>query len=271
MALSTFIRAYEHVLLDLDGCVWVSDELTPGAGEALGELRAGGLTLSFVTNDTAHAPEDYVRKLWSLGLKASLEEVVTVGAAVQFLLATDNRNGELRRSAFVIGGPAIHRHVADAGMRILNGTDRAASAEVVVVAAHEGLTYDELRVATRALLSGAEFVAAGCDETFPTADGPAPGTGMLVTALQSATGAAARNAGKPDPLIFRAALDRLGPGRTLMVGDRLDSDLGGAAAAGLDGAIVLTGLTTRAEADAARDPAPVRIADTLHDLVVAAG
>jgi glycerol-1-phosphatase len=271
MALSTFIRSYEHVLLDLDGCVWVSDELTPGAHEALAALRAGGRTLSFVTNDAAHAPEEYVRKLWSLGLQASLEEIVTVGAAIQFLLATDNGNGQVRRSAFVIGSPAIHRHVAEAGMRILNGSERAASAEVVVVAAHEALSYAELRIATRALLSGAELVSAGRDATYPTASGPSPGTGMLVVGLQFATGCAVRNAGKPDPLIFRAALDRLGPGRAVMVGDRLDSDLAGAAAAGLDGAIVLTGVTTRAEAEAASDPAPVEIAATLHDLVIAAG
>jgi glycerol-1-phosphatase len=268
MALSRFIRAYEHILLDLDGCVWVSDELTPGAREALAELRAGGLTLSFVTNDVANAPEDYVRKLWSLGLQASLEEVVTVGAAVQFLLATDNGDGAVRRTAFVIGSPAIHRHVADAGMRILNGAAGAAEAELVVVAAHEGLSYAELRTATRALLSGAELIAAGRDATYPTADGPSPGTGMLVTALQDATGCAVRNAGKPDPLIFRAALDRLSPGRTLMIGDRLDSDLAGAHAAGLDGAIVLTGMTTRAEAEAAAEPAPVQIAASLHDLVI---
>jgi len=93
---------------------------------------------------------------------------------------------------------------------------------------------------------------------------------MLVAGFELASGCAVRNAGKPDPAIFRTALDRVGPGRAVMIGDRLDSDLAGAAAAGLDGAIVLTGLTTRAQAEAARDPAPVRIADTLHDLVLGA-
>jgi glycerol 3-phosphatase-2 len=268
MPLSTLIRSYEHVLLDLDGCVWVSGELTPGARDALAELRGGGRTISFVTNDGSRAPEDYVRKLWSLGLQASLEEVVTVGAAIQFLLASENGGGRMRRSAFVIGSRAIHKHVTEAGLRIVNDTENAASAHVVVVAAHEHLSYAELRVATRALLSGAELIAAGLDATYPTADGPAPGTGMLVAGLEYATGCVVRNAGKPDPLIFQAALDRLGPGRALMVGDRLDSDLAGAAAAGLDGAIVLTGVTTRAEAEAAADPAPVQIAATLHDLVV---
>jgi glycerol 3-phosphatase-2 len=270
MSLSTFIRAYAHVLLDLDGCVWVSDELTPGAREALSELRAGGITVSFVTNDAAHAPEDYVRKLWSLGMQASLEEVVTVGAAIQYLLASENTASNAHPSAFVIGSPAIHRHVAESGARILNGSEDAPAADTVVVAAHERLTFDELRVATQALLAGAELIAAGCDATYPTAEGISPGTGMLVAGLQYATGCGMRNAGKPDPHIFRAALDRLGPGRSVMIGDRLDADLGGAASAGLDGAIVLTGVTSREEAEAATDPAPVRIGATLHELVVAA-
>ena len=263
MSLSPLLAAYDHVLLDLDGCVWVSDELTPGAQQALTELRAAGKTVTFITNDAARAPEEYVRKLWSLGLQAALEEIVTVGSAIQYLLA----ERATPVPAFVIGSPAIHRHVADSGQRILNGTPRAASAELVVVAAHERLTYDELRIATQAVLAGAEMLAAGRDRTYPTADGPWPGTGMVVAGLEYATGRQARSVGKPDRLIFETALDRLGPGPTLMIGDRLDSDLAGAAAAGLDGAIVLTGVTGRAEAEAATEPAPVAVAPTLHALV----
>ncbi len=264
MSLSPLLSSYDHVLLDLDGCVWVSSTLTPGAREALTELRAGGKSVSFVTNDAALSPEEYVRKLWALGLQASLEEIVTVGSAIQFLLA----ERASRALTYVIGSPAILRHVADSGQRIVNGTERAADAELVVVAAHEGLTYDHLRVATQAVLAGAELVAAGRDATFPTADGPSPGTGMVVAGLEYATGREARSVGKPDRLIFQTALDRLGPGRALMVGDRLDSDLAGAAAAGLDGAIVLTGVTTREQALAATDPAPVAVADSLHALVL---
>ena len=265
MPLSPLLSAYDHVLLDLDGCVWISGALTPGAGDALAQLRAAGKTLTFITNDAAHAPEEYVRALWSRGLQASLGEVVTVGSALQFLLA----EGARRRTAYVIGSPAIHRHVADSGQRIVNHTPRAAEAELVVAAAHADLTYDELRIATQAVLAGAELIAAGRDRTYPTADGPFPGTGLVIAGLEYATGATARSAGKPDRIIFQTALDRLGPGRALMIGDRLDSDLAGAAAAAIDGAIVLTGVTTRAEARAARDPAPVAIADTLFDLVTA--
>ena len=81
-----------------------------------------------------------------------------------------------------------------------------------------------------------------------------PGTGAIVAALEYATGKTARSVGKPDPQMFETALDRLGSGRTLVIGDRLDADLAGAAASGLDGAIVLTGVATRAEAQAASDP-----------------
>jgi glycerol-1-phosphatase len=265
MPLSPLLTAYDHVLLDLDGTVWVADQVTPGAPEALAELRAAGKAIMFVTNDAARSPEEYVRKLWSLGLKASLEEIVTVGAAIQFLLAERGSGA----ATYVVGAPAIHRHVAESGQRVVNGTPAAARAEIVVLAAHEGLGYEELRTATQAVLAGAEMICAGRDRTFPMADGPWPGTGLVVAGLEFATERTARSAGKPDRIIFDAALDRLGPGRALMVGDRLESDLAGAAAAGLDGAIVLTGVTTRAAAQAARDPSPVAIAESLHDLVVA--
>jgi HAD superfamily hydrolase (TIGR01450 family) len=264
MPLSPLLARYDHVLLDLDGCVWLQDTLIAGTPEALIELRAAGKTISFLTNDARHSPEEYVRKLWSLGLRASLEEIVSVGAAIQFALA-----GRLPgATAYVIGAPAIFRHVSESGHRIVNGTPQATGADVVVVAAHDEFTFAELRDATQAVLAGAEMIAAGRDRTFPVADGLWPGTGALVAALEYATERTARIVGKPDRLIFSTALDRLGPGRALMIGDRLDSDLAGAAAAEIDGAIVLSGVTTREQAEAAVAPAPVAIAENVAALVL---
>jgi len=265
MALSPLLDRYEHVLLDLDGCVWIGDSLTPRAREALGELRGGGKTISFVTNDTAHAPEEYVRKLWGLGLQASLEEIVTVGSAIQYTLA-DRPPGT---PTFVIGSPAIFRHVADSGQRIVNNTPRAAQAQIVVVAAHEEFTYAELQTATQAVLAGAEMIAAGRDRTFPAGDGDRPGTGAIVAGLEYATEREAISVGKPERIMFETALDRVGSGPSLMVGDRLDADLEGAAGVGIDAAIVLTGVTSRTQAEAASDPAPVAIAENLNALVTA--
>jgi HAD superfamily hydrolase (TIGR01450 family) len=264
--LSALLRRYDHALLDLDGCVWVGDSPTPRAVEAVSALRAGGKGVSFVTNDARHSGEDFVRKLWRLGFQASLEEVVTVGGALQHLLAERH---DTWASAFVIGAPPIWRHVEDAGLRIVNGTDLAPRADVVVVAGHERFDYGELRVATRAVLRGAALVGAGRDATFPMPDGPWPATGAILAAVEYATGVRAACVGKPEAGLFRTALDRLGPGRALVVGDRLDSDLAGAAAARLDGAIVLTGATAGEAARSAREPAPVAVADTLADLVLA--
>lgn len=264
MGLSPLLAAYDNVLLDLDGCVWVGGMCTRDAPEAVSALRSAGKRLAFITNDSSRSPEDYVRKLWSLGLQASLEEVVTVGAAIQYALAAKPSTG-----VYVIGSEAIFRHVAEAGHQILNGTGRERDAQVVVVSWHEDFNYAELRSATQAVTEGAEIIAAGRDRTFPAEDGPWPGSGSVVAALEYATGRSAQILGKPDPRIFRTALDRLGDGRTLVVGDRLDSDLAGAAAAGLDAAIVLTGVTSSEDARAAADPAPVAVARDLHELVVA--
>jgi glycerol 3-phosphatase-2 len=264
MPLSPLLAKYDNVLLDLDGCVWVGDGVTPHAPEAITELRTAGKALAFVTNDSRRSPEEYVRKLWSLGIRASLEEVVTAGAAMQYLLA-ERGSGVY---AYVIGSRAVFRHVADSGQRIVNGTDRESEAELVIVAGHDGFDFDELQTATRAVLAGAEMIAADRDRTFPTDDGITPGTGAIVAALEFATERSALLVGKPEPGLFYTALDRLSPGSTLVVGDRLDADLAGAAAAGLDAAIVLTGVTSEDQAAAAHDPAPVAIAANLHALVV---
>lgn len=265
--LSPLVAGYDHVLLDLDGCVWVGDAPTPGAADALAALRSAGRGIAFVTNDGRHSVEEFVRKLWGLGMRASQEEVVTVGGALQFLLA--ERHGANRSPAVVIGSPSIHRHVEAAGLRIVNGTDFVSRAEVVVVSGHERFGFGELRDATTAVLRGADLIATSRDPTYPTADGLWPGTGALVAAVETATGRHAMTIGKPEAGLVHAALDRLGPGRALFVGDRLDTDLAAALNAGIDGAVVLTGSTTRSQADAA-DPAPVAVAETLADLVFGA-
>jgi glycerol 3-phosphatase-2 len=265
-ALSALAAKYDHVLLDLDGCVYVGDEPTPGAVEALAALRAAGKGVAFVTNEGRRAGEEHVRKLWSLGFMASLEEVVTVGGAVQHVLA---ERRDRWRSAYVIGAPVMHQHVLDAGLKVVNGRDLPAVPDVVVVAAHDRFDYAELRGAVQAVLNGAALVSAGKDPVFPMPGGLLwPGTGAVVGAVEAATGVVAENLGKPAAQPFLTALDRLGPGRALVVGDRLDSDLAGAAAAGLDGAIVLSGSTSVAEAHAATEPKPVAIAATLAELVL---
>jgi HAD superfamily hydrolase (TIGR01450 family) len=264
VSVSPIVARYDHVLLDLDGCVWIGDKATAGAVEAVAALRAAGKGLAFVTNDSQLGTEEYVRKLWRLGFQASLEEVVTVGGALQFVLA-ERFEG---RAAVVIGSPALHRHVEAAGVRIVNGTTFASRADVVVVAFHPQFDYAELREATQAALRGAFLIGSNRDATFPQPDGLWPGSGAVIAAVETASGRTFATVGKPQPTLVQTALDRLGPGRALMVGDRVDADLGAAHAAGIDGAIVLTGASDRDIAEAAPAPGPVAIAERLETLVL---
>jgi HAD superfamily hydrolase (TIGR01450 family) len=257
------IARYDQVLLDLDGCLWVGDEALEGAPEAVAALRDAGKAVAFLTNDVRHAPEEFVRKLWRLGFQAALSEVVTVGATVQFMLT--ERNGG---AAFVVGTQALVDHVAEAGMRIVNRTEFASRADVVVVGAHEALTYEELRIAAQAVIRGAELIGATRDATFPMPDGPWPATGAVLAAVETAAGRTAdRVAGKPEPAMYEAARDRLGEGRCIAVGDRLEIDVLGARRAGMDSALVLTGGATRTQAEAA-DPKPTHVAESLAALVL---
>jgi len=269
MRLTELVERYDQLILDLDGCVWVGPEPVPGSVDAITALRAAGKRVAFATNDSRHALEEHVRKLWQIGLQASLADVVSSGAAMQHLL-NETRQG---RTAYVIGTETLHRHVTEAGCRVLNGTDLASRAEVVVVAGTEDLVYDDLRDAVLALRRGADFLATSRDPTLPMPDGLWPGTGAVVAALEVGSGREAVVVGKPEPQLFYTALDRLGEGRTLVVGDRLDADIAAAAKAGLDSALVLTGGTSRAEAEGVGDgdPKPTAIAASLAELVLRDG
>jgi glycerol-1-phosphatase len=263
--LTPLAARYDQFILDLDGCVWVGGEPTPGVVEALDELRAAGKRMAFATNNAFESGEDLVAQLWKIGLRASLGDVVTVGGAMQHLLA-ETRTG---RTAFVIGSPAMHRHVADAGLKVLNSTDLASRAEVVVVAGTTDLTYADLRNGIQAVVRGADLLATARDPTYPQPDGVWPGTGAILAAVEYATGRKAQIVGKPEPQLFLTALDRLGDGSTLVVGDRVGSDLAAAAAAGLDAALVHSDGSDHHELDGF-EPQPKAIGETLAKLLTRA-
>jgi glycerol-1-phosphatase len=263
VGLSPLAVRYDQFILDLDGCVWIGDEPTPGVLGALEQVREADKRVAYATNDPRSATEDYVTRLWRIGVRASVRDVVTVGGAMQHLLA-ETRNG---CTAFVIGTESLRKHVNDAGCRVLNGTDLASRAEVVVVGGTEDLVYDDLRNAALAVRRGADFLATARDPTYPQPDGLWPGTGAILAAVEVASERQATVIGKPEPQLLLTALDRLGEGRTLVVGDRIDTDLGAAAAAGLDSALVLSGGARREDVDGL-EPPPVAVRDTLAQLLV---
>lgn len=243
---------YDGFLIDLDGVVYVGDELVPGAGEAIAELRARGKPVLFLTNDPRGSRKEYAAKLSRLGVSASERDVLTAGAATAELVAA--REGAGAR-AYVIGSATLKGEMRRAGLIVVDGED-ATDVGVVVVGGHDAFDFSELTIASQAVRRGAAFYATGRDATFPMPDGPWPATGAVLAAVETAAGREAHVVGKPEPDMFRVARDLLGDvAAILVVGDRLDSDIAGGRRAGLATALVLTGSSTETDA-AAASPAP---------------
>lgn len=253
---------FDGLLIDLDGVVWIGREPVPGSVEALRALLGAGKRIVFVTNNPGRLPEAYVERLRELGVAVELEQIVTAGVAVARLAAAAAGDGG---SAFVIGGPSLKQMVAATKTRLLEG-EEAEKADVVVVSGHKDFDYGELRTAKFALDNGAELFATSHDPTMPFPGGELPGTGAVLAAVEVASGRRATIAGKPERHLFEMAIGVAGEGRLAMVGDRISSDIDGGRAAGLETVLVLSGTTSRAEAEAA-DPAPDHVVDDLAALL----
>jgi HAD superfamily hydrolase (TIGR01450 family) len=190
--------------------------------------------------------------------------VVTSGVVMQEYLAERFAGC----SAVVVGSTAMVRHVRAAGLRVIAREALVTDADVVVVAGHPDLAYRELTWAVRAAHAGAAVIATGRDRLVPSEDGVIPGTGAAVAYVEYASGAEAVAVGKPGADAWRIARERLGvDGPVLAVGDRLDSDVAGAVAAGLDAALVLSGVSSRKDVDQWRGAKPVAVADDLGSLL----
>ncbi|HSI79751.1 MAG TPA: HAD-IIA family hydrolase [Solirubrobacterales bacterium] len=245
--------------LDLDGVVWLAGEPIPGAPEAVGRLRERAPVV-FLTNDPRSTREQYLEHLRAVGVEAELDEMLTSSAAAAEIVARKAPGARV----YVVGSDALGRELAAAGLEV---TGRGGpGVDFVVVGGHSGFDYAELAGGMAAVRAGAELWATNRDPVYPTATGLLPGTGAVVAAVETASGRAARVAGKPERPMFEAARRRLGAERPVIVGDSLDSDIAGGAGAGFATVLVLSGRASAADADAA----PVRpdvVADDLPAFV----
>lgn len=254
---------FDGFLVDLDGVVWVGRELLPGAAEALSALLEAGKEIVFVTNNPARSGAEYAERLRGAGIEVGGDSVLTAGVVTAELAAEAAGEGA---GAFTIGGEGLKGLVAAAGLRQLEG-EPACEADVVVLAGHRGFDYEELLTATRALHGGAALFATSRDPTMPMPDGYWPGTGAILAAVETASGATATIGGKPERHLFERARALIpGAERVAMVGDRVSSDIEGGRRAGLATVLALTGATSRAEAEGAQ-PQPDHMIDDLGGLL----
>jgi 4-nitrophenyl phosphatase len=229
----------DGVILDMDGVLWRGNEALPGAAAFLDWLRSRGIPFALASNNSSRTPRDFVRKCAQLGLGIIDERhIVNSGAvAVAYLLA----HYPPGTPVYVLGGDGLKEMVVRAGFP-LSDADKV---PVVLVGIDFNLTYERLKRAAYLVRGGAAFVGTNADATFPMPDGQAPGAGSLLALLHTATGVAPRVMGKPEAPMYHAAMQVLGtqPASTLMIGDRLDTDIAGARRLGMPAALVLTGVT----------------------------
>lgn len=213
----------------------------PHAAPALAAARRRGVLTAFVTNNASRAPDAVARQLSELGIPATAEDVVTSGQAAARMAAQRVPAGS---PVLVVGTAALAAEVAAAGLRPVKPGELGGEIPAAVV---QGLSADtcwrDLAEAAVAVRSGAVWITGNTDATLPGPGGPLPGNGTFVDAVASATGQAPLVAGKPAPALHEESLRRTGARRPLVVGDRLDTDIAGAVAAGCPGLLVLTGVT----------------------------
>ena len=233
---------YDVALVDLDGVVYLGSDPIDEASEALDKARALGMRLAFVTNNASRDPADVARHLVELGVAATPADVVTSAQAAVRVIA--DRCGPGAR-VLVTGSPALRATVEQAGLRPVESS--ADQPDAVVQGFWAELRYRDLAEATLAVRGGALWVATNVDSTLPSPRGLLPGNGSLVGVVTAATDGRPIVAGKPALPLHAEAVRRTSAQRPLVVGDRLDTDIEGANAAGTDSLLVMTGVTTAAD------------------------
>lgn len=228
---------FDVALLDLDGVVYRGPHAVPYAPEAIAAARGAGLGVMYVTNNANRPPETVADHLVELGIPTTPSEVTTAAQAAASLVAQDYSAGT---RVLVVGGDGLRQAVVAEGMSVVASADERPA--VVVQGFAPTVGWADLTEALLAIAGGAEHIASNLDATLPTERGMAIGNGSLVAAVVNATGRAPRSSGKPQPEIFHQAARRAGAHRPIAVGDRLDTDLQGARAAGYPGMHVLTGV-----------------------------
>ncbi|MFS3130321.1 HAD-IIA family hydrolase [Nocardioides sp. Bht2] len=233
----SLIERYDLLLLDLDGVVYRGPEAVPGAPDQLLRARDAGAELLFVTNNAARTPEQVAQHLTELGIVTGAGDVVTSAQAAAGLLAARLPAGA---PVFLLGGEGLRAACLEVGLTPV--TDPDAAPQAVVSGFGPQMPWQRAIDGAILINAGLPWVAANTDGSFPTERGLAPGHGALVELLSRFTGVTPSVAGKPDRPLFDEALRRFPGARALMIGDRLDTDIAGARAAGLDSLLVLTGV-----------------------------
>ena len=245
-------------VLDMDGVIYRGNQLIPGAKEFIERLQNGGHPFLFLTNNSQRTPLDFQRKLQRMGLEVATEHFFTSALATASFLQSQKPGG----TAYVIGEAGLTHALYQVGYSI---TD--VDPDYVVLGDTPSYDYAKIVQAVHLVMGGARFIATNPDVSGPIEEGVHPACGALAAPIERVTGQAAYYVGKPNPLMMREALRRLNAHseNSVMIGDRMDTDVLSGLGAGMRTVLVLTGVTRREEVDR-YSYQPHQIVENLADL-----
>jgi 4-nitrophenyl phosphatase len=259
--LQTTLERAKSYIIDMDGVIYRGDLCLPHVPEFLQALEVNKIPYLMATNNSTKSPGEFAEKLRGMGIELSPDRILTSSVATRGMV---EERYPKDTGVCVVGMNALHEAMFGDGYFTPAGKD----AEVVVSGGHFKLTYDELKTACLAIRAGADWFATNGDNTFPTEEGIIPGSGAIIAALAAATNQSPAVVGKPSTGMIEEALQALetSADETIMLGDRLDTDILAGERAGLITMLVMTGVTDQAELEALNID-PDIIVDDLAPLV----
>ena len=250
------------LILDMDGVIWNAYHPVGDLPAIFGHIAAQKWKVILATNNSTRSPEDYLGQLAEFGVELDPWQVINSSLAVAHYLSEKHPGGG---AAHIMGEEGLHQALNEAGFyHAAPGEDVLA----VVAGMYRNINYQSINIAARLIRAGAPFVATNPDTTYPTPHGLAPGAGVMLAALEAASGVRPTIIGKPQSGMYQIALERLGtlPEETLAVGDRLETDIAGAQKIDCRTALVLSGVTSLSEVQA-WSPPPDIIAQDLTEII----
>jgi 4-nitrophenyl phosphatase len=238
----------KSLIIDMDGVIWRSDTPIGDLASIFNRVRARGLKFVFATNNSTKTSAQYVARLREFGVDAGPWQVVTSSQAAAHAMAKRFPPGT---RVFMIGEEGLRIPLEEERFKVLS-TDEAPQAQAVVMGMDRAVNFQKLTEATLLVRNGIPFYATNTDKTFPTPRGEIPGAGAWISVITTATDVLPIVAGKPFPFLMELSLERLGstPQETLVVGDRLETDIAAGQGIGALTALVLSGVATREQAEA---------------------
>jgi len=255
----------QALILDMDGVLWIENQPLGDLAEIFTIFKRKKLKVCLATNNSTRTPGQYNERLCQMGVtNLGLHQIVTSSQTLAHMLS---KRFPKRGKVYTIGESGLRHALEEQGF---SNAEESQVQEVVAVAVgmDRNISFSKLRCATLLIRRGIPFFATNPDRTFPTPEGMIPGAGSLIAALIASTDVQPLITGKPSPHMIELALERLSasPKESMVVGDRLDTDISAGQAAGCKTALVLSGVTSREEGEAWR-PSPDLIVEDLKDLL----